>query len=47
MVNETTVTGISKQPGGKRRRSSIAGDEYSAEYLSNIRQITKIFDGLP
>ena len=38
-----TVTGSIKQPGSRRGRSSIAGDKYSA----NIRQITKIFGGLP
>ena len=46
-VNETTVTGNSKQPGGRQRRSSIAGDKYLVKYSANIWQATKIFGGLP
>ena len=47
MVNKTTVTGSSEQLGGRQRRSSIAGDEYSAKYSANIQQNTKKFGGLP
>ena len=46
-VNKTTWTDSSKPVGGKKRRSSIAGDKYSAKYLTNIQQITKMFCGLP
>ena len=46
-VNKTTVSGSSKQPGGRQKGNSIAGDECSAEYLVNIQQNTKKFGELP
>ena len=35
-VNRTTVTGRSKQFGGRQRRSSVAGDKYSANTQTAI-----------
>ena len=36
------MTGSSKQLGGRQIRRSIGRDKYSAKYLTNIWQITKI-----